>query len=102
MDVLRSDGLVHTVVAELVIDESHMDKIHETDSDIESTAVNHSFSGDADVVSLDSQHKRSPLGVRILHIIVRIQRADKRGVLLDVKGDIVLKINGTRNVVPFV
>ena len=102
MDVLRPDGLVDTVVAELVVNESHVDEIHETDSDIEATAVNDALSRQTDVLLLHGKDKRGPFSVRILHIIVRIQRTDKRGILLDVKGDIVLKINGTRNVVPFV
>ena len=79
-----------------------MYEIHETDSDIEATAVNDALSRETDVLLLHGKDKCRPFCVRILHIIVRIQRADKRGVLLDVKGDIVLKIDGTRNVVSFV
>ena len=94
--------LVDTVVAEFVVNESHVDEIHKAYSYIEAAAIDHPLPGDADVVSLDGQNESRPFGVRILDVVVRIQRAEKHGILLDVKGHIVLQVDGSRDIVSLV
>ncbi len=95
MQVLWADCLIDTIKPERVHNQPHMNEVHETDSDFKATAVDHSFTCDADFVLINTKDKGCPLGVRILDVVVRIQGAEKNSVLLDVEGHVILQINGT-------
>ena len=73
VDILRTLLLYHTVVGKFVLHQSEVDEIRITDSDVEAAAVDHSAAAYSDILLADRKYQGGPLGIRIPHIVERIQ-----------------------------
>ena len=102
VDVLRTLLLYHTVVGKFVLHQSEVDEIRITDSDVEAAAVDHSAAAYSDILLADRKYQGGPLGIRIPHIVERIQGTEYCGISVDAEQHIALEIEGTAHVVSLV